>query len=86
MARKKNIDTSRLRYVLYARKSTEDKGSQEHSIEDQIKDCVALVKREGLHIKKIIREERSAKSPDNRPAFKEMLNEIEAGRFDGIIA
>ncbi len=86
MARKKNIDTSRLRYVLYARKSTEDKGSQEYSIEDQIKDCVALVKREGLHIKKIIREERSAKSPDNRPAFKEMLNEIEAGRFDGIIA
>lgn len=86
MARKKDIDITKLRYVLYARKSTEDKGSQEHSIEDQIKDCKALAKREGLHITKIIREERSAKSPDNRPAFKGMLADIENELYDGIIA
>ena len=48
MARKKEIDVSKLKYVLYARKSTEDKGSQEHSIGDQIKDCKALAKRERL--------------------------------------
>lgn len=86
MARKNTLDTTKLSYVLYARKSTEDKGSQEHSIDDQIKDCRALAKREGLHIKKIIREERSAKSPDNRPAFKEMLEDIRNGTYDGIIA
>ena len=44
MPRKKELDITKLRYVLYARKSTEDKGSQEHSIEDQIKDCKALAK------------------------------------------
>lgn len=86
MARKKDIDITKLSYVLYARKSTEDKGSQEHSIEDQIKDCKVLAKREGLHIKKIIREEKSAKSPNNRPAFKEMLADIRDGDYDGIIA
>lgn len=86
MARKKNLDTSKLKYVLYARKSTEDKGSQEHSIDDQIKDCKALAKREGLSISKIIREEKSAKSPNNRPQFKEMLDSIQSGKYDGIIA
>ncbi len=86
MARKKNIDTSKLRYVLYARKSTEDKGSQEHSIEDQIKDCKALAKREGLKIVKVIREEKSAKTPQNRPAFRGMMQAIEEGVYDGIIA
>lgn len=86
MARKKEIDVTKLNYILYARKSTEDKGSQEHSIDDQIKDCKALAKREGLHIRKIVREEKSAKAPNNRPAFNEMLEEIKAGRYDGIIA
>ena len=86
MARKKEIDVSKLNYVLYARKSTEDKGSQEHSIEDQIKDCKALAKREGLKIVKVIREEKSAKTPKNRPAFMEMIQDIENGIYDGIIA
>lgn len=86
MARKKEIDVSKLNYVLYARKSTEDKGSQEHSIEDQIKDCRALAKREGLKIVKIIREEKSAKTPRNRPAFMDMIQAIESGVYDGIIA
>lgn len=86
MARKKEIDVSKLKYVLYARKSTEDKGSQEHSIGDQIKDCKALAKRERLKIAKIIREEKSAKMPRNRPAFMEMIQAIENGDYDGIIA
>lgn len=86
MPRKKELDITKLRYVLYARKSTEDKGSQEHSIEDQIKDCKALAKREGLHVVKIFREEKSAKTPNNRPSFREMLEDIKAGVYDGIVA
>ena len=80
------VDTHSLRYAIYARKSTEDSGSQIRSIDDQIKDCKEMAKREGLRIVKIIREERSAKTSHNRPQFTEMLNDIEAGKFDGIIS
>lgn len=75
-----------MRYVLYARKSTEDKGSQERSIDDQIKDCKAMAERDGLHIVKIIREEKSAKVANNRPQFSQMLKDIEDGKYDGIIS
>ncbi len=33
------IDRTKLRYVLYARKSTTDEGSQVRSVPDQIKYC-----------------------------------------------
>ncbi|MBR2710097.1 recombinase family protein [Candidatus Saccharibacteria bacterium] len=89
MARKglETIDPTKLRYILYARKSTEDKGSQERSIEDQIKDCEALIEREHLHIlKPIFKEEKSAKIENNRPKFTEMIELIKTGKADGIIA
>ena len=80
------VDTRNLRYVIYARKSSEDSGSQVRSINDQIKDCKEMAKRDRLRIVKIIREERSAKTSHNRPQFTEMLNDIEAGKIDGIIS
>lgn len=87
MARKiECFDAKKLRYILYARKSTEDKGSQERSIEDQLSDCNALVEREGLHIVKVIREEKSAKIENNRPLFTEMLDQIRSGKADGIVS
>ena len=76
-----------MRYFLYTRKSTEDKGSQERSIDDQIKDCEALIEREHLHIlKPILKEEKSAKIENNRPKFSWMIEQIKAGKADGIIA
>ena len=89
MARRRleQIDPTKLRYILYARKSTEDKGSQERSIDDQIKDCQALIEREHLHIlKPILKEEKSAKIENNRPLFTRMIEMIKAGVADGIIA
>ena len=89
MARKslENIDPTKLRYFLYTRKSTEDKGSQERSIDDQIKDCETLIEREHLHIlKPILIEEKSAKIENNRPKFSWMIDQIKAGKADGIIA
>lgn len=34
------LDITKLRYVLYARKSTEDEGSQVDSIDDQVRICL----------------------------------------------
>lgn len=83
----RDIDISTLRYVIYARKSTKGEERQERSIQDQIDDCM---KREvipnGLRIVgKPIREKGSAKEPDIRPLFRAMLDDVKAGKIDGII-
>jgi DNA invertase Pin-like site-specific DNA recombinase len=83
----RDIDVTTLRYVIYARKSTKGEERQERSIPDQIDDCM---KREvipnGLHVVgKPIREKGSAKEPDVRPLFRDMLDDIKAGKIDGII-
>ena len=80
------IDPRKLRYVLYARKSSEDERSQEKSIPDQIKYCNELARRDGIKILHVYQEARSARKSDNRPAFDEMLGEIEKGKYDAIIA
>lgn len=79
------LDITTLRYVLYARKSTEDEGSQINSIEDQIRVCQDYARNHNLRIVKIIREERSAKKFNNRPKFSKMLAEFPK-KYDGIIA
>ena len=72
------------RYLLYARKSEEDKNRQVQSIGDQIKELRALASRRGLHIVTEIREEHSAKAP-GRPQFNAMLDALRRGEADGIL-
>lgn len=79
-----NLQT--LRYVLYARKSTEDEGSQMRSIKDQILECERLAKRDGLNVVDILEESKSAKRKDNRPVFSQMLKDIEQGKYDAILS
>lgn len=81
-----NRDTKFLRYRLYARKSTDTEDKQVQSLDDQVKYMLEMAKRDGLHIVgEPIRESKSAKRPDARPKFKELLEEIEADKIDGII-
>lgn len=82
------IDRTKLRYVLYARRSTTDEGSQVRSIPDQIKYCTHLAEIGGLNIVATIKENGSAKKPDKktRPKFYEILEEIENnGKYDAIL-
>ncbi len=55
------LDVTKLKYVLYARKSTDDANRQVRSIEDQIADCKDIAIRKNLNIVEIIRETKSAK-------------------------
>lgn len=76
-----------LRYVIYARKSSEDVEAQAKSLPDQIADCMEFATKN--HLKVIgepIQESKSAKKSGNRPLFTQMLKDIEKGKFDGIIA
>jgi site-specific DNA recombinase len=81
------VDTSTLRYALYARKSTTSEDRQASSIEDQIKECMEkLVSPNNLRIVQVYEESYSAKIADTRPRFNAMINEIENGRIDGVIS
>ena len=74
-----------MRYVLYARKSTEDENRQVRSIDDQIRDCQKLAHDLGLNVVEVIRESKSAKRPGQRPLFTKMLEDIEAKKYDAIL-
>lgn len=71
-------------YFLYARKSTDDKDKQVHSIEDQIAVLRKLAKKESLNIVAEFEERQTAKIP-GRPVFNEMMSRISAGEAQGII-
>ena len=75
----------KIKYVLYARKSTESEERQILSIDSQIKEMLSLAEKEGLEIVEIRRESHSAKESGQRPVFKELLEDIKRGRFNGIL-
>lgn len=74
-----------VKYVLYARKSTEQDEKQALSIESQVKEMLAIAERENLEIVDIRREAHSAKDSGQRPVFKEILEDIRRERFNGVI-
>lgn len=81
------VDTGTLRYALYARKSTTSEDKQASSIEDQIRDCMErVIVPNNLNVVTIYKESFSAKVADMREQFNTMINEIENGRIDGVIA
>jgi predicted site-specific integrase-resolvase len=67
------VDRTSLRYVLYARRSSEDEDAQVRSIPDQIKQCQQFAEREGLHIVEIVEEKKSAKVPNKRDEFNRVV-------------
>jgi len=79
------IPKVRVKYCLYARKSTESEEQQALSIESQVKEMTAMAEREGLVIRDIKRESHSAKDVGERPVFNELLVDIKSGKYNGII-
>src|ERR1035437_10215416 len=75
----------RVKYCLYARKSTESDEKQALSIDSQVKEMLQIADRDKLDIIDIRRESHSAKDSGHRPVFKEILADIERGRYTGIL-
>lgn len=75
----------KVRYVLYARKSTESEERQVLSIDSQVKEMLQLAERDKLDIAEIRRESHSAKESGQRPVYREILDDIRGGRFNGIL-
>jgi site-specific DNA recombinase len=75
----------KVRYVLYARKSSENEEKQVLSIDSQVKEMLQIAEREGLEVIDVRRESHSAKDSSQRPVFNEIVNDLKAGRFNGIL-
>ena len=75
----------KIKYFLYARKSSESEDRQVQSIDDQVDRLKQLARDLNLDVKQIYTEAKSAKKPNNRPLFDEMIQRIEKGEADGIL-
>ncbi len=75
----------RVKYCLYARRSSEAEERQVLSIDSQIKEMLQLAERENLEIVCMKRESHSAKETGQRPVFNEIISEIKEGKFNGIL-
>ena len=79
------IEGAKLKYCLYARKSSESEERQVLSIDSQVKEMLEMAERDSLEITEIKRESHSAKDTGTRPIFNELLNDIRQGKFNGVI-
>lgn len=75
----------KLKYILYARKSTESEERQILSIDSQIREMLQLAERDNLEVIETRRESHSAKDSGQRPVFKQILEDIRQGKFNGIL-
>ena len=75
----------RVTYCLYARKSTESEERQILSIDSQIKEMLQLADCEGLEVVTMKRESHSAKETGKRPVFNEIIEELNAGKYNAIL-
>jgi len=74
-----------MRYIIYARKSTEDEDRQVLSIEAQLVELSEFAAKEKLEIVASFQEAKTAKEP-GRMKFAEMLSFLEKGKAEGILS
>lgn len=73
-----------MKFVIYARKSTESEDRQVLSIDSQIKELREVAARMDLGDPTVMRESMSAKAP-GRPVFNKLMELAESGKVDGIL-
>ncbi len=79
------VPIDKVRYCLYARKSTESDEKQALSIDSQVKVMLQIAERENLEVVDIRRESHSAKASGQRPVFNELIRDLNSGRYTGIL-
>jgi len=75
----------RVRYCLYARKSTESDEKQALSIDSQINEMKQIADRLHLNVVCVKQESHSAKASGKRPIFAEIIQDITDEKYDGIL-
>ena len=80
-----NTSRNEIKYFLYARKSSESDDRQVQSIGDQVERMQEKARVMNLKVVDVLTETKSAKLPENRPVFNEMMKRIERGEANGIL-
>lgn len=75
----------KIKYCLYARKSTESEEMQVLSIDSQIREMTSMATKDELEVTEIRKESHSAKEAGARPVFNEIVEDIKKGKFNGIL-
>jgi site-specific DNA recombinase len=73
------------KYIIYCRKSTDEKTKQVLSIEAQIAELTEFAKREQLDIVEIVTEAKTAKIP-GRIIFNQVISKIESSQANAILS
>lgn len=73
------------RFILYARKSSEQEDRQILSVDSQLNELKELAVKNHLNIIETLTESYSAKAP-GRPIFNKMIQSIEQGKADAILS
>lgn len=77
-------DQTKLKYILYARKSSESDDRQAASIEDQLGCLLKIAKEQKLNVVEVLTEAKSSKKPGS-PIFNSMLEKIDRGEANAIL-
>lgn len=80
-----NVNPKDLKFIIYARKSTEGEDRQMASLPDQLDIAKQIVAKNKYKVVKTFQEAASASKCDNRPKFDQMVRMIEQGKANGII-
>jgi len=80
-----NDELSKIKYFLYARKSSESEDRQVQSIGDQKDWAKNELLRRSTSLVNTYQESKSAKMPHARPEFNRMVQDIREGKANGII-
>ena len=75
----------KIKFCLYARKSTESDEFQALSISSQVNEMMEIAKRDDLNVVDIRKESHSAKDSGVRPVFKTMVDDIKQDKVQGIL-
>ena len=78
-------ETPKAKYIIYARRSTEDKERQQLSIPSQLEETKKFANTVGLDVVDTLFESKTAKKP-GRKVFNKLLDLVSSGVADGIIA
>ena len=79
------LNVNELKFVAYLRKSTDREDKQIQSLETQLREIKRLSELQKFSIVEVISESASAKTPQTRKKFNEMLSSIESGKYNAIV-
>lgn len=80
-----SVNPKDLKFIIYARKSTEGEDRQMASLPDQLDIAKQIVAKNNYKVVKTFQEAASASKCNNRPKFDQMVRMIEQGKANGII-